>query len=63
MESLLIKGVPFGTTLAFCLSTVAISLPELIMLRQVMKSQLLLLFVLFLLLLFTGAGWLFNMLV
>lgn len=63
MESLLIKGVPFGTTLAFCLSTVAISLPELIMLRQVMKSQLLLLFVLFLLLLFTVAGWLFNMLV
>lgn len=33
MESLLLKGLPLGTTLAFCMSTVAASLPEVLMLQ------------------------------
>lgn len=37
MESLLTKGLPVGTTLAFCLSSVAASIPEFVMLKQVMK--------------------------
>ena len=60
MESLLLKGLPVGTTLAFCLSAVAASLPELIMLKQVMRWPLLGLFLGVLLLIFTLTGWLFN---
>lgn len=62
MESLLLKGLPLGTTLAFCMSTVAASLPEVLMLKQVMRWQLLALFLAILLAIFTLAGWLFNFL-
>jgi uncharacterized membrane protein YraQ (UPF0718 family) len=37
MESLLKQGLPIGTTLAFCMSTVAASFPEFILLKQVMQ--------------------------
>lgn len=60
MESLLLKGLPLGTTLAFCMSTVAASLPEVLMLKQVMRWQLLALFLGILLVIFTLMGWLFN---
>ena len=60
MESLLLKGLPVGTTLAFCMSSVAASLPELIMLKQVMRPRLLALFLLFLWVTFTLMGWLLN---
>ncbi len=62
MESLLLKGLPLGTTLAFCMSTVAVSLPEALMLKQVMRWQLLSIFSGLLLVLFTLVGWLFNLL-
>ncbi len=60
MESLLGKGLPIGTTLAFCMSTVVVSLPEMVMLRQVMTVRLLSVFVGYLLIMFTLVGWLFN---
>lgn len=60
MESLLLKGLPVGTTLAFCMSTVAASLPEVLMLKQVMRWQLLALFLGILLVVFTLVGWFFN---
>lgn len=60
MESLLLKGLPLGTTLAFCMSAVAASLPEMLMLKQVMRWKLLALFLGLLLIFFTLAGWLFN---
>ena len=59
-ESLLEKGLPIGTTLAFMMSTVAASMPEFVMLKQVMKTKLLVFFFLFLLFLFTITGWIFN---
>ncbi len=62
MESLLLKGLPLGTTLAFCMSTVAVSLPEVLMLKQVMRWKLLAVFLGLLLAIFTLAGWLFNVL-
>ena len=62
MESLLLKGLPLGTTLAFCMSTVAASLPEVLMLKQVMRWKLLALFLGMLLVIFTVVGWLFNIL-
>ena len=60
MESLLLKGLPVGTTLAFCMSAVAASLPELLMLKQVMRWRLLVLFLGVLLIIFTLVGWFFN---
>jgi uncharacterized membrane protein YraQ (UPF0718 family) len=60
-ESLLSKGLPVGTTLAFMMSTVAASFPEFMMLKQVMKPKLLLIFFLLLLVMFTAVGWIFNM--
>ena len=62
MESLLLKGLPIGTTLAFCMSAVAASLPEMIMLRQIMQLKLQVAFIGYLWLIFTLAGWVFNIL-
>ncbi len=60
LESLLLKGVPLGTTLAFCMSAVAVSLPEFMMLKQVMSSRLLILIAAYLLVALSLLGWLFN---
>ncbi|WP_427978152.1 permease [Agarivorans sp.] len=60
MESLLTKGLPVGTTLAFCMSTVAASVPEFVMLKQVMQWRLLGLLFAMLLLSFTVMGWVLN---
>lgn len=38
------KGIPIGTVLAFTMSTVALSMPEAVMLRRAMKSKLILIF-------------------
>ncbi len=60
MESLLIKGLPIGTTLALCMSTVVVSLPEFIMLKQVMRWPLLLIFAGLMMTIFILVGWCFN---
>lgn len=60
MESLLLKGLPIGTTLAFCMSAIAASIPEVLLLRQIMTPKLQAAFLLYLWLIFTLAGWLFN---
>ena len=60
-ESLLRKGLPVGTTLAFMMSTVAASFPEFMMLKQVMKPTLLGIFFLLLLVMFTSVGWILNL--
>lgn len=60
MESLIANGLPIGTTLAFCMSTVAASFPEFILLKQVMQWRLLATVFLMLLVSFTLVGWLFN---
>ncbi len=60
MESLITNGLPIGTTLAFCMSTVAASLPEFILLKQVMQWRLLATLFVVLLTAFTFVGWTFN---
>jgi uncharacterized protein len=45
VEALHAKGMAMGTVLAFMMSVVALSLPELILLRRVLKPQLLATFV------------------
>lgn len=62
MESLINKGLPVGTTLAFCMSTVAASLPEFILLKQAMTFRLLVIIFVMLLVSFTLVGWIFNIL-
>ncbi|QQR91680.1 MAG: permease [Myxococcales bacterium] len=59
-EVLIQKGLPVGTTLAFIMSTVAISLPELLILRKVLKPQMLIFFVAYLSVAFIAIGYLFN---
>lgn len=60
MESLIKQGLPIGTTLAFCMSTVAASFPEFILLKQVMQWRLLAVLFALLLVAFTLIGWIFN---
>lgn len=60
MESLIMKGLPVGTTLAFCMSTVAASFPEFIMLKQVMTFRLLAMIFVILLANFMVVGWVIN---
>jgi len=61
-EAMLSKGVAIGTTLAFMMSIAALSLPELLILRKVIKWQALALFVAVLGIAITLVGWGFNLL-
>lgn len=45
IEALIGKGVPLGTALAFMMSVIALSLPEMIILRQVLSLRLLAVFI------------------
>lgn len=60
LEALVTKGVPLGTALAFLLSAVGVSLPELVMLRSVMTVRLLVVFSAVVLVGTTLIGWLLN---
>ncbi|WP_143814749.1 permease [Magnetofaba australis] len=59
-EALLAKGVPIGTALALMMSVAAISLPEMIILRKVIKPPLIALFIAWLFVAFVAVGYLFN---
>lgn len=60
LEAFVTKGVPLGTALAFLLSAVGVSFPELVMLRSVMTVRLLVMFSGVVLVGTTLVGWLFN---
>tara|TARA_Y100001960_G_C14706383_1_gene844518 strand:- start:646 stop:1704 length:1059 start_codon:yes stop_codon:yes gene_type:complete len=60
-EVLLAKAVPVGTVMAMMMSVVALSLPELIILRRVLKLRLILTFVLTMFVAFNIVGYTFNM--
>lgn len=59
-EVLLQKGVPLGTVLAFMMAVVALSFPEMLILRKVVKWPLLALYAGFLATSFVIVGMLFN---
>jgi hypothetical protein len=63
VQALLGKGMAAGTTLAFMMAITAISLPELIILRRVMKPRLLAVFVSIVTVGIVCIGYLFNFLV
>lgn len=62
VEALLGKGVPIGTALVMMMSVVAISLPELVILRKVMKLKLIAYFVAYIFLALMIVGYLYNFL-
>ena len=62
VQALLGKGLPLGTTLSFMMAVTAISLPELIILRRVMRLPLLLVFVGIVTSGILAIGYLFNVL-
>lgn len=59
-EVLLNKGVPIGTILAFTMSVVAISLPEMLILRKVLKVKMLVFFAGYLFVSLIFVGYFFN---
>lgn len=60
VEALHDKGLPMGTLLAFMMAVVALSLPELILLRRVLKPRLIALFVAVVATGIVATGYLFN---
>ncbi len=60
VKVLLAKSVPIGTVLAMMMSVVAISLPEMILLRKVLKPRLIAYFALTLFVAFISVGYLYN---
>jgi uncharacterized membrane protein YraQ (UPF0718 family) len=60
VEALLGKGLPLGTTLAFMMAIVAISLPEFVILRRVMRLQLMAAFAAVVVTGILAVGFLFN---
>jgi uncharacterized membrane protein YraQ (UPF0718 family) len=63
VQALLGKGMAVGTTLAFMMAVTAISLPELIILKKVMKTRLLAVFVAIVTTGILFVGYLFNFLI
>jgi uncharacterized membrane protein YraQ (UPF0718 family) len=60
VEALLGKGLPLGTTLAFMMAIVAISLPEFVILRRVIRPRLIALFATVVVVGILAVGFLFN---
>lgn len=60
VKSLIEKGLPIGTSLAFMMSVTALSFPEMIILRKVLKLKLLVIYIAVLTLGIIFTGYLFN---
>jgi hypothetical protein len=63
VQSLIAKGLPLGTSLAFMMAVTALSLPEMMILRKVMKTKLLILYFGIVTLGIIFTGYLFNILI
>ncbi|MBD3390279.1 permease [Candidatus Micrarchaeota archaeon] len=61
VNALIEKGMALGTALAFMMSVIALSLPEMIILRKVLKPKLIAIFVAILAVSITLTGLLFNL--
>jgi len=63
IESLVSKGLPLGTALAFLMAVTALSLPEIIILKKVLKKKLIITFVTVTGIAILLTGYLFNILI
>jgi uncharacterized protein len=61
VEALLSKGAALGTVLAFMMSVIALSLPEMVILRKVLKPKLIAAFIGVLAIGIMLVGYLFNL--
>lgn len=61
VQALMAKGVPLGTVLAFMMAITAISFPEMVILRKVLKVKLLVIFASIMTVAIICVGYLFNM--
>jgi uncharacterized membrane protein YraQ (UPF0718 family) len=59
-EALVLKGVGIGTVLAFMMAVTALSLPSIIMIKKVVKTKLLIMFIGIVTVGIIGMGYLFN---
>jgi uncharacterized protein len=59
-EALVGKGLPLGTVLSFTMAVTALSLPEMVILRRVLRPQLLAVFIVVMTAGIIGVGYLFN---
>jgi uncharacterized membrane protein YraQ (UPF0718 family) len=60
VQALMGKGMPLGTVLAFMMAVTAISFPEMVILRKVLKIKLLVIFAAILTVAIIIVGYLFN---
>jgi uncharacterized membrane protein YraQ (UPF0718 family) len=60
VQALIQKGLPLGTTLAFMMAITAISTPEMIILRKVIKPKLIAVFITVVTLAIIMIGYVFN---
>ena len=60
VKSLIEKGLPLGTALSFMMAVTALSLPEMIILRKVLKPKLLAVYIAILTIGIIFTGYLFN---
>ena len=60
VEALLGKGAALGSTLAFMMSVIALSLPEMVILRKVLKPRLIAIFIAVVATSILFVGFLFN---
>ncbi|GAB4524784.1 MAG: permease [Anaerolineales bacterium] len=60
VHALMEKGAALGTVLAFMMSVVGLSLPEMVILRRVLKPQLIAIFIVILTIAIITTGYLFN---
>ena len=61
--ALMEKGAALGTVLAFMMSVVALSLPEILILRRVLKTRLIVTFIAIVALAIIATGYLFNLVI
>jgi len=61
VSALMEKGAALGTVLAFMMSVVALSLPEMVILRRVLKPQLIAIFIGVVAFAIIITGYLFNL--
>ncbi len=63
VQALMAKGLPLGTTLAFMMAVTALSFPEMVILSQVLKKQLIMTFVGIVSMSIIIVGYIFNLLI
>ncbi len=63
VEALMSKGLPLGTTLAFMMAVTALSFPEMVILSQVLKKQLIMTFVGIVTVTIIFVGYIFNFII